>query len=161
MIVRLTAAVLLSGLTFATPSHAELDTLSFEHFLDPQETETATLIAVDLAMLSSADAPAPGTELSDNGVIEQQPGPTLPAEVAGAVHLDQVVEQVLLAPELFLDCNENETLALIAAGIGSVEELATGSIADPSAGTASLPTERSIVHSLTDDALLFEEYLTP
>jgi hypothetical protein len=167
MSVRLSAVVLLTGLAFAAPAHAEVD-LNPEHFLDAHETETAALIAVNLAMLQGApsslpsgiDQPVPVAEASNGDPVD------LRAEPAALVDLVSVTaseghEEASLAPEFFLGHNEDETFAWIAADLASARELTTGTIANDSAGTASYAADQPISQSLTDDALPFEEYLLP
>jgi hypothetical protein len=164
MSVRLSAVALLTGLAFAAPAYAEVDLLNPEHFVDAQETETAALIAVDLAMLQSPTSSTPSgvdqlvsvADTSNGDLEELRSEPTTPADLV-SVTPSEKHEEASLAPEFFLDHNEDQTFAWIAADLASAQELTTGTIANDSAGTADQP----ITQSLTDDALPFEEYLLP
>jgi hypothetical protein len=168
MSVRLSAVVLLTGFAFAAPAHAEVDLLNPEHFLDTHETETAALIAVDLAMLQGAvssppsgiDQPVSLAEASNGDPVDLRSEPAAPFDLVSVTSSEEH-EQASLAPELFFDRNEDETFAWIAADLASARELTTGTIANDSAGTAPFRPDQSITQSLTDDALPFEEYLLP
>jgi hypothetical protein len=168
MSVRLSAVALLTGLAFAAPVHAEVDLLNPEHFVNAHETETAALIAVDLAMLQSpasftltgVDQPVSVAEASTGDPVDLRSEPAAPVNLVSAT-LFEVHEEASLTPELFLDRNEDETFAWIAADLASARELTTGTIANDSTGTASLPADQLIIQSLTDDALPFEGYLLP
>ncbi|MBQ0820792.1 hypothetical protein KBI52_11295 [Microvirga sp. HBU67558] len=168
MNVRLSAVALLTGLAFAAPVHAEVDLLSPEPFVDAHETETAALIAVDLAMLqgaasftpSEAAQPVSVADASNSNRVELRSEPAAPADLVSATPAEKY-EEGSLAPELFLDLYEDETFAWIAADLAPALELTTGAIANDSAGTAPLPEGQLIIQSLTDDALPFEEYLLP
>ena len=168
MSVRLSAVALLTGLAFAAPVHAEIDLLNPEHFVDAYETETAALITVDLAMLqgpasttpSGIDQPMPMAEAANGGLVELRSEPAAPADLVSVTPSEEHKE-ASLAPEFFLDGNEDETFAWIAADLASVRELTTGAIANHSAGTAPSSADQPITQSLTDDALPFEEYLLP
>jgi len=163
MSVRLSAVVLLTGLALAAPAHAEVD-LNPERFLDVHETETAALIAVDLAMLQDAvsstpsgiDQPVSAAEASNGDPVDLRSESVAPVDLVSATP-SEGDEEASLAPEFFLDRNENETFAWIATDLAFARELTTGTIVNDSAGTADQP----ITHSLTDDALPFEEYLLP
>jgi hypothetical protein len=168
MSVRLSAVALLTGLAFAAPAHAEVDLLNPEHFLDAHEAETAALIVVDLAMLqgpasslpSGIDQPVSVADTSNGDLVELRSEPAAPVGLLSATP-SEGHEGASLAPELFLDRNEDETFAWIAADFASARELTTGTIANDSAGTAPLLADQPITQSLTDDALPFEEYLLP
>jgi hypothetical protein len=168
MSVRLSAVALLTGLAFAAPVHAEVDLLNPEHFLDAHETETAALIAVDLAMLQGAasstssgiNQPVPVAEASNDDPVDLRSEPAALVDLVSATPSEEH-EEASLAPELFLDRNEDETFAWIAADFASARELTTGTIANDSAGTAPFRPDQPITQSLTDDALPFEEYLLP
>jgi hypothetical protein len=168
MSVRLSAVALLTGLAFAAPVHAEVDLLNPEHFVDAHETETAALIAVDLAMLqgpasftpSGVAQPVSVAEASTGNLVELRSGPAAPADLV-SVTPSEKQEEASLAPEFFLGHNEDETFAWIAADLVPARELTTGTIANDSTGTAPLLADQPITQSLTDDALPFEEYLLP
>jgi hypothetical protein len=168
MSVRLSAVVLLTGLAFAAPAHAEVDLLNSEHFLDAHETETATLIAVDLATLQGAasslpsgiDQPVSVAEASNGDPVNPHWEPAALVDLVSATP-SEGHEEASLAPGFFLGHNEDETFAWIAADLASAQELTTGTIANDSAGTASCAADQPIAQSLTDDALPFEEYLLP
>ncbi|WP_262299840.1 hypothetical protein [Microvirga sesbaniae] len=165
MSVRLSAVALLTGLAFAAPVHAEVDLLSLEQFVDAHETETAALIAVDLAILQGPASFAPSEAAQLVSVADTLTGDLarLRSEPAVLVSVTpaEKQEEASLAPELFLDLNEDETFAWIAADLAPAQELTTGTIENDRAGTAPLPEGQLIIQSLTDDALPFEEYLLP
>jgi len=169
MSVRLSAVALLTGLALAAPAYAEADLLNPEHFLDAQESETAALIAVDLAMLQDPASAAPsGREQPVSMADASTSGPadlrSEPAALSSPVSLTPAGgngEAAALAPELFLDSNQDETFAWIAAELASAVELTTGTLARESAEAAPLLAEQPLVQALTDDALPFEEYLLP
>jgi hypothetical protein len=168
MSVRLSAVVLLTGLAFAAPAHAEVDLLNSEHFLDAHETETATLIAVDLATLQGAASSLPSGIDQPVSMAEASNGDPVDLHSESAALVDLVSatpseghEEASLAPEFFLDRNEDETFAWIASDLASARELTTGTLANDSAGTACYAEDQPISQSLTDDALPFEEYLLP
>jgi hypothetical protein len=166
MSVRLSAVALLTGLALAAPAYAEVDLLTPEHFLDAQETETAALIAVDLAMLQSPasaapsgmEQPVPMAEAPTSDLADLRSEPAAPVSPTPA---GEHVEEAVLTPEFYLDSHQDETFAWIAAELASVRELTTGTIAKESAEAAPLPAEQPLVHALTDDALPFDEYLLP
>jgi hypothetical protein len=168
MSVRLTAVFLLTSFAFSAPAHAEVDLLNPEHFLDVYETETSALIAVDLAMLqgpassppSGIDQPASLAEASNGDPVDLRSEPAAPFDLVSVTSSEEY-DEASLAPELFLDRNEDETFAWIAADLASARELTTGTIASESAGTATLLVHQPISQSLSDDALPFEEYLLP
>ena len=168
MSVRLSAVALLTGLAFAAPAHAEVDLLNPEHFVDAQETETAALIAVDLAMLqgpvsftpSGVDQPVSVADASNGDLVELRSQSAAPADLVSVTPSEEHKE-ASLATGFFLDHNEDETFAWIAADLVSARELTTGTIAHDSAGTAPSLVDQPITQSLTDDALPFEEYLLP
>jgi hypothetical protein len=168
MSVRLSAVALLTGLAFAAPAHAEVDLLNPEPFLDAHEAETAALIVVDLAMLqgpassppSGIDQPVSVADTSNGDLVELRSEPAAPVGLLSATPSEEH-EGASLAPEFFLDHNEDETFAWIAADLASARELTTGTIANDSAGTAPFRPDQPINQSLTDDALPFEEYLLP
>jgi len=169
MSVRLSAVALLTGLAFAVPVHAEVDLLNPEHFLDAYEAETAALIAVDLAMLeglasstpSGMEQPVPMAEAPTSDLADLRSEPAAPASPVSLTPAGEHVEGASLAPEFFLDSNQDETFAWIAAELASTRELTTGTIAKESAEAAPPPADQPSVHALTDDALPFEEYLLP
>lgn len=166
MSVRLSAVALLTGLALAAPAYAEADLLNPEHFLDAQESETAALIAVDLAMLqgpASAGREQPvsmaDASTSDPGDLRSEPA--APASPVSLTLAGQHDEEAALVPEFFLDSDQGETFAWIAAELASAGELTTGTLARESAEAAPPLAEQPLVHALTDDALPFEEYLLP
>jgi len=169
MSVRLSAIALLTGLALAAPAYAEVDLLNPEHFLDAQETETAALIAVDLAMLqgptssmpASTEQPVSMAEASTSDPVDRRSDPDAPVNPVSRTPGGEQVEKAALAPEFFLDRHQDETFAWIAADLVSARELTTGTIATESAEAAPLLTEQSLVHALTDDALPFTEFLLP
>jgi hypothetical protein len=147
------AAVLLTGLAITAPAVAETEDLSASLFLGPQEAETAASITADLAwagdtllaQLPPVDPPGP-LALLDGDVPH-------PGELEHVASLDEpplVNVEASLAPEFFLDANEGETFAWIAADLAASAEIMTGSI--PSIVG---------VNPLTDDAADLQAYLTP
>jgi hypothetical protein len=168
MSVRLTAVVLLTGFVFAAPAHAEFDLLNPEHFLDTHETETAALIVVDLAMFqgpvsspsSGTDQPVSVTEAPNGDPVDLRSEPTAPVDLVSATP-SEGHEEASLAPEFFLDHNQDETFAWIAADLASAQELTTGTIASESTGTATPLVHQPISQSLSGDAPPFEEYMLP
>jgi hypothetical protein len=169
MSVRLSAVALLTGLALAAPAYAEVDLLHPEHFLDVQETETAALIAVDLAMLqnpasaapSGMEQPVPMADAPTSDLADLRSEPAAPATPVSPTPAGEHVEEAVLTPEFYLDSHQDETFAWIAAELASVRELTTGTIAKESAEAAPLLAEQPLVHALTDDALPFDEYLLP
>ena len=169
MSVRLSAVVLLAGLAFAAPVHAEVDLLNLEHLSDTQVSETAPLIAVDPSMIgtpvtalpSTPDQLAPVAEIQDEGLTDPQPEPTTPVELAGPTPSEEKIESVSLAPESFLDRNQDELLAWIATDLASAGEVTTGSVAPESAGTETLLMEQRVVYPLEDNTPSLEEQLIP
>jgi hypothetical protein len=167
MSVRLSAVVLLAGLAFAAPVHAEVDLLNLEQFSGAQESESAALIAVDPTMIgapvtalpSSPDQPAPVAEIQD--VVLADPQPAALVELAGPTPSEEKIQSVSLAPESFVDHNQDEMLAWIATDLASAGEATTGSLAPESAGTETLLTEQPVVYPLEDNALSLEEQLIP
>ena len=167
MSVRLSAVVLLAGLAFAAPVHAEVDLLNLEQFSGAQESESATLIAVDPTMIgapvtarpSSPDQPAPVAEIQDEGLTNPQPATLV--ELAGPIASEEKIQSVSLAPESFVDHNQDEMLAWIATDLASAGEATTGSLAPKSAGTETLLTEQPVVYPSEDNALSLEEQLIP
>ncbi len=87
--------------------------------------------------------------------------PVAPVDLVSVTPSEEQVEEASLALEFLLGNNEDETVAWIAADHASARELTTGTITSKSAEKATLSADRPIVHSLTDDALPFEEYLLP
>lgn len=170
MIVRLTAAVLLTGLACATPSQAEVGAFSPELLLDAQGAETTALIARDLAartgpavsQVSNADAPMPAADVPSSDPTQPQMDAAVAPETSGHAPLEEEVEYGALAPELFLDRNEDETLSWTAAELSSLGELTTGSTTvhhtETDAFVAAAPI---VINSLTDDALLLRTDLLP
>ena len=169
MSVRLSAVVLLAGLAFAAPVHAEVDLLNLEQFSGAQESESAALIAVDPTMIgapvtalpSSPDQPAPVAEIQDEGLTDPQPEPATLVELAGPTPSEEKIQSVSLAPESFVDHNQDEMLAWIATDLASAGEATTGSLAPESAGTETLLTEQPVVYPSEDNALSLEEQLIP
>jgi hypothetical protein len=169
MSVRLSAVALLTGLALAAPAYAESDLLNPEHFLDIQETETAALIAVDLAMLQSPtsatpagmEQPVPMAEAPTRDLADLHSERAVPASPVSLTPAGEYDEEASLAPEFFLDSDQDETFAWIAGELASAGELTTGTIPEESAEAALFLAEELLVHVLTDDALPFEEYLLP
>lgn len=168
MNVRLSAVTLLTGLAFAAPAHAEVDLLNPEQLVDAYESETAALIALDLALLqgpasfapSEAAQPVSVADASNGNLVELRSEPAAPADLVSGTPSEKQ-EEASLAPELFLDLNEGETFAWIVTDLAPTRELTTGTIANDSAGTAPLSDDQLNIQSLTDDALPFEEYQLP
>jgi hypothetical protein len=169
MSVRLSAVALLTGLALAAPAYAEVDLLTPEQFLDAQETETAALIAVDLAMLQGPASTTPlglvqPVSMAEASTSDQADLLSEPAAPANPVRLTPAGghgEEASLAPDFFLDSHQDETFARIAGELASAGELTTGTLARGSAEAAPLVAEQYLNHALTDDALPFEEYLLP
>ena len=169
MSVRLSAVALLTGLALAAPAYAEVDLLTPEHFLDAHDTETAALIAVDLAMLQSPASAMPSgveqtmpiAEAPTSDLADLRAEPAAPVNPVSPTPAGEYVEEAGLAPEFFLDSHQDETFAWIAVELASARELTTGTIAMESAEAAPLLAKQPFDHSLTDDALPFEEYLLP
>ena len=169
MSVRLSAVAFLTGLALAAPAYAEVDLLHPEHILDAQETETAALIAVDLAMLqspasathSAMEQPVPMADAPTSDPADLRAEPVAPASPISLTPAGEQVEEAVLAPEFFLDSNQDETFVWIAAELASAGELTTGTLARESAEAAAFLADRPLVHALTDDVLPFDEYLLP
>ena len=169
MSVRLSAVVLLAGLAFAAPVHAEVDLLNLEQISDAQESETAPLIAVDPAMIgtpvtalpSTPDQSVPAAEIQDVALADPQPEPATPVELAAPTPSEDKIESISFAPESLLDHNQDETLAWIAADLASAGEVTTGSVADERAGTETLPVEQPVVYPSEDNAGWIGEQLIP
>ena len=167
MSVRLSAVILLTGLAFAAPVHAEVDLLNLEQVSDAQENETSPLIAVDPAMIgapvtalpSAPDQPAPVAEIQDEGLTHPQPATLV--DLADPTPSEEKIQSVSLAPDSFVDQNQDEMLAWIATDLASAGEATTGSLAPESAGTETLLTEQPVVYPLEDNALSLEEQLIP
>jgi hypothetical protein len=167
--VRLTTAIVLTGLAFAIPVRAEVDILNPEEFLGAQEAQTSALLAVDLARLQSpvsstlvaTDQSVSMAESGSDDLAGLHSEPVSPAASVSLTPAGTQVEEASLSPEIFLDSHEDETLVGIAVDLASSAELTTGTIAHGSAEAATLPADQTVAQSLTDDALPFEEYLLP
>jgi hypothetical protein len=175
MTFRLAAGLVLAGLTLSGPARAEPGDLGPEFFLDPNEAETAALIAADLAkagdivlaQLPLVDPPGPLAILAVDVPLPPVPEPLQVADFAVAAPIDV---EAALAPELFLDAQDAETYAIIAADLATLDEFATGSL--PSLDDAALQRPDGeacefygalpeLAHALTDDAFAMQAYLTP
>jgi hypothetical protein len=99
-------------------------------------------------------------EASNGDPVDLRSEPAAPVDLVSVTSSEEY-DEASLAPEFFLDRNEDETFAWIAADLASARELTTGTIASESAGTATLLVHQPISQSLSDDALPFEEYLLP
>jgi hypothetical protein len=169
MSVRLSAVAFLAGLALAAPAYAEVDLLNPEHFLDAQETETAAIIAVDLAMLQGPTSSARSgveqrvsmAEASTSDPPDLRSERAVPTSPVRSTPAGVRVGEATLAPEFFLDSHQDEMFAWIAGELASTGELTTGTLAKESADAAPLLADQPSVHALTDDALPFEEYLLP
>jgi hypothetical protein len=169
MSVRLSAVVLLAGLAFAAPVHAEVDLLNLEHLSDTQVSETAPLIAVDPSMIgtpvtalpSTPDQLAPVAEIQDEGLTDPLPEPATLVELAGPTPSEEKIQSVSLALESIVDHNQDEMLAWIATDLASAGEVTTGSVAPESAGTETLLMEQRVVYPLEDNTPSLEEQLIP
>ena len=139
MTIRVTTAVLVASLWLAGPSLAafDADVLPDAFMAAAAESPGA---APDRALEGSAAAAMLGTPAERSAA-----GGTTPAEEVSAI------ERAALAPELFLDPNEAETFAWIAADLAASGELATGSLDTD-------PRDESPAYLLQDeDAFSFAE----
>ena len=114
MVVRLGAAVLLTGLAFATPALAGMPILESSYSLDLREGEgpvPLSLIASDadtvLAQLAPVDMPAPLAGLAEQAVLE-------------------VAEEASF--NIFAAREDNENFPWMTAGIADDDNLTTGSV---------------------------------
>ena len=168
MIVRFGAAVLLVGLSFASPSSAE--TLLHESglSLDLREGETLALdsltdasveisVAVDatLAQLPAVEIPGPLAELSGPDLQASTPEPLQISE-----NIDPVpVEDHQVSTTAFLgDRDGNEDFAWMTAELTFASEMTTGSLGNATS-SPSEPSDAaltSLPSPLTDDALPIE-----